>query len=109
MPNACSPTICATYCSVHRSSRRAMTEIEQLLQQTMGLDAASIGSTLIQRTVRLRMKAFGFSRAEDYRHLLEKSRAEWIELVESVLVTETWFFRDRPMFAALVRQVLEVW
>ena len=38
-----------------------MRRIEQLLRQSIGLDAASIGSSLIQRTVRLRMKSLGFN------------------------------------------------
>src|SRR5437016_1154827 len=83
--------------------------IESLLRETMGLDAASIGSALIHRTVRLRMKSLGLKRIEEYRQLLDSSRAEWNELVEAVVVTETWFFRDREPFAALVRLVLEEW
>src|SRR6266851_795178 len=84
-----------------------MIQIEQLLRETMGLDAASIGSTLIQRSVRLRMKSLGLKTMEDYQQLLENSAAEWNELMESVVVTETWFFRDREPFAALVRLVLD--
>ena len=84
-----------------------MTQIEQLLRETMGLDAASIGSTLIHRSVRLRMKILGLKRWEEYEHLLQNSAAEWNELMESVVVTETWFFRDREPFCALVRLVLE--
>src|SRR6266567_1571676 len=83
--------------------------IEKSLRETMGLDATSIGSALIHRTVRLRMKSLGLKRVEEYHRLLSSSRAEWNELVESVVVTETWFFRDREPFAALARLVLEKW
>ena len=83
--------------------------MKHLLRKTIGLDAASIGSTSIQRAVRLRMRSLGLKRPEDYEQLLEKSRAEWNELVESVIVTETWFFRDPEPFAAFVRLVLEEW
>src|SRR5258708_3211260 len=84
-----------------------MIQIEQLLRETMGLDAASIGSTLIQRSVRLRMKHLGLKTMEDYQLLLQNSAPEWNELMESVVVTETWFFRDREPFSALVRLVLD--
>jgi chemotaxis protein methyltransferase WspC len=86
-----------------------MKQVEDLLRTTIGLDSAAIGSTLIERAVRLRMKSHGLKKIEDYRRLLETSRPEWDELVESVLVTETWFFRDREAFAAFVRLVLEHW
>jgi chemotaxis protein methyltransferase WspC len=86
-----------------------MNRIEQMLGRTMGLDAASIGSSLIQRTVRLRMKSLGLKEEADYEQLLESSEQEWKELIEAVIVTETWFFRDREPFAALVRLVKEEW
>lgn len=86
-----------------------MTQIEQLLRETIGLDAATIGPTGIQRSVRSRMRSLGLKRLDDYRHLLQSSRSEWSELVESVVVTESWFFRDAGLIAALVRVVLDHW
>jgi len=86
-----------------------MRQFEQLLQRTIGLDAESIGPKSIQRAVRLRMKSLGLNRPEDYERLLETSRAEWNELIESVIVPETWFFRDPALFAAFVRHVLVEW
>jgi chemotaxis protein methyltransferase WspC len=86
-----------------------MTRIEQLLRKSMGLDSASIGSSVIQRTVRLRMKTLGLKQEADYEQLLEGSNEEWNELIEAVIVTETWFFRDREPFSALVRLVKDEW
>lgn len=83
-----------------------MTRIESLLRREIGLDAASIGSTLIQRTVRLRMKGHGLKKAEDYERLLKTSATELEELIEAVVVTETWFFRDREPFAAFAQMAL---
>jgi chemotaxis protein methyltransferase WspC len=83
--------------------------IENMLRERMGLDACSIGSTLVQRTVRLRMKALGLKKVEDYHRILESSPTEWTELVESVIITETWFFRDGEPFQAMVRLVREEW
>src|SRR5262249_18859829 len=67
------------------------------------------GSTLIERTVRLRMKHHGLSTVEEYERLVEISDAEWDQLMESVVVAETWFFRDRGPFAALAGLVREQW
>jgi chemotaxis protein methyltransferase WspC len=86
-----------------------MLPIEHMLRERMGLDACSIGSSLIQRTVRLRMKSLGLKKVDDYHRLLQSSPNEWTELVESVIVTETWFFRDGEPFTAMIRLVLEEW
>jgi chemotaxis protein methyltransferase WspC len=86
-----------------------MRTIEELLRQRIGLDAASIGASLIERSVRLRMKSLGLSRTLDYVAHLRESDVEWRQLIESVVVSETWFFRDRQAFEALVQIVLTDW
>ncbi len=86
-----------------------MHHIEALLRQEIGLDAASIGSSLIERTIRLRMKRHGLKQSEDYLTLLRDSRAEFNELIEAVVVTETWFFRDREPFNAFTQFALGEW
>jgi chemotaxis protein methyltransferase WspC len=86
-----------------------MKPIENWLRETIGLDAAAVGPGLIQRAVRQRMRSLGLKRVEDYQRSLEHSRAEWNELVESVVVPETWFFRDPEPIAAFVRLVREEW
>jgi len=86
-----------------------MKEIERALREKIGLDPASIGSSLIQRSIRLRMKSHGLKRADEYARLLVSSDTEWTELVEAVVVCETWFFRDQEPFVALGRLVVEEW
>jgi chemotaxis protein methyltransferase WspC len=86
-----------------------MKEIEQLLRQTMGLDVESVGASSLQRSIRLRMKSLGLKTVAEYFERLQSSTAEWRELVESVIVRETWFFRDHEPFSAFSRQVLEQW
>src|SRR5262245_39323346 len=79
-----------------------MERIEKMLREKMGLDGASVGSGSIQRVIRLRMKGQGISDETEYRELLTRSRNEWDELVEAVVVTETWFFRDPEAFSVVV-------
>ncbi len=86
-----------------------MQRIEALLRKEIGLDAASIGSSLIERTIRLRMKQHGLKQIEAYRELLDSSPDELRELIEAVVVTETWFFRDREPFNAFVQLVRTEW
>jgi len=82
-------------------------DFENLLKQAMGLDSASVGSTTIERAVRLRMASVGVEQIEDYWQQLRSSCHELQELIEIVVVPETWFFRDPEAFTALVRLVIE--
>ncbi len=82
---------------------------EVLLKQTMGLDAASIGTSAIERAVQQRLVACGLKDEEAYLERVRASADEVQELIEAVIVPETWFFRDREAFAALARMVYEEW
>src|SRR5580698_2052789 len=84
-------------------------DFENLLKQRMGLDSVSVGSPTIDRAVRLRMAAIGVEQVEDYWRHLSLSNEEVQELIETVVVPETWFFRDREAFTVLVRLVVEEW
>jgi chemotaxis protein methyltransferase WspC len=86
-----------------------MNPVEQLLRQTIGLHAPAIGPASLERVVNARMRTRGLTRSEDYLELLKKSPVEWNALVESVVITETWFFREPQALAALARLVLTEW
>ena len=76
---------------------------EQMLKQTMGLDAASIGSAAVERAVQERLAACRLPDPQAYWERLSRSGAELQELIEAVVVPETWFFRDPASFSALAR------
>jgi chemotaxis protein methyltransferase WspC len=84
-------------------------EFENLLQQAMGLDAASIGSTSIERAVQERLAACKLEGLPEYWELVSASESERQELIEAVVVPETWFFRDREAFTALPHIVQQDW
>ncbi len=86
-----------------------MQHVEALLRKAIGLDAASIGSSLIERTIRLRMKQHEIKRETEYHQLLRDSATEFNELIEAVVVTETWFFRDREPFNAFTQFAVGEW
>ncbi|MBU1192954.1 MAG: hypothetical protein KKE76_14760 [Gammaproteobacteria bacterium] len=83
--------------------------IEQLLQQTMGLSSASIGSSAIARAVQVRMRELVITSTDDYLRRLQSGTIELQQLIEEVIVPETWFFRDRNPFIALARYARENW
>jgi len=84
-------------------------ELEKLLQQTMGLDAATIGSASIERAVQERQAACKLRDPQAYLDRVRTSEGELQKLIEAVVVPETWFFRDREAFAAMVRMVFDRW
>lgn len=77
--------------------------VQTLLREKMGLDAASIGPAAIERAVRERMSALAGQDVQVYWEHLCASEVEQQELIEAVVVPETWFFRDREAFGALAR------
>ena len=81
--------------------------IERLLKNRIGLDAESVGRTVIERAVRQRMSALGQQSLEGYWTALGGSPREQQALVEAVVVPETWFFRYPESFSALASLALD--
>jgi chemotaxis protein methyltransferase WspC len=75
--------------------------IEDLLADRIGLDPLSVGAGLITAAVRRRMRERGLDDPAAYLALLQADSAELDELVEQVVVPESWFFRDRKPFEFL--------
>ena len=81
--------------------------IQDLLKEKMGLDTASVGVATVERAVRQRLAACGMQELQAYWPYLSASEVELQELIEAVVVPETWFFRDREAFTTLVRVALQ--
>jgi chemotaxis protein methyltransferase WspC len=84
-------------------------ELEYLLKQAMGLDAASIGSPAVVHAVKTRMSACATADLPVYEELIRTSAAEKQALIEAIVVSETWFFRDREAFVELTRIACQEW
>jgi chemotaxis protein methyltransferase WspC len=83
--------------------------LEQLLNASMGLSAASIGSAAIARAVQERLLVCNLAGPGAYLELVRGSGPELQALIEAVVVPETWFFRDPHAFTTLARIVREEW
>ena len=83
--------------------------IAALLKERMGLDAESIGVACVERAVRERLAARGLKDVLVYWEELSASEQELQELIEAIVIPETWFFRDPQAFTALVQVVREEW
>lgn len=92
----------------HHDNAALYRRFAELLHRTMGLDAASLGHNAIERAVDQRAAewyADGHAEATlaDYWDATQASPAMVQALIETVVVPETWFYRDADAFKALAR------
>jgi chemotaxis protein methyltransferase WspC len=87
----------------------AFADFANLLKASMGLDAASIGGSAVERAVLERVSACGVAGPDAYWQHVCASPVELQQLIEAVVVPETWFFRDREAFSTLVRVARQAW
>jgi chemotaxis protein methyltransferase WspC len=83
--------------------------IEELLGSRIGLDPISVGSPLILRAVRQRMKELGLDNLGAYEQRARQSEPELQALIEEVVVAESWFFRDERPFQWFGESVCTQW
>lgn len=83
--------------------------VEALLKQKTGLDATLLGAGALARAVQDRLKAQKLTDLSVYFNQLQASSQELDELIEAVIVPETWFFRDREPFILLKKYVEYEW
>ncbi|WP_320173822.1 CheR family methyltransferase [Maridesulfovibrio sp.] len=76
----------------------------KILNRAMGLAPDSLSRSGIELAVRVRMRETGSSEVS-YLSLLRTSDEELAELVEEIVVPETWFFRDSKPFELLFETV----
>jgi chemotaxis protein methyltransferase WspC len=83
--------------------------IEALLQKVIGLKVTSIGKATLDRSVQRRMRALSIEDKSAYAEKLHSSALELHELIEEVIIPETWFFRDREPFKAMTKFLETQW
>lgn len=84
----------------------ALAAIADWLGRTTGIDVTIIGDQRLQRAVQARMATLQEPSQAAYLQRLEQGGSEAEALVESLVVPETWFFRDDKPFEVLQRQAL---
>ncbi|MDJ0597794.1 MAG: CheR family methyltransferase [Crocosphaera sp.] len=83
--------------------------IEQLLAKKIGLGPDKVGQRQLIKAVTTRQKACGINKVSDYLKRLQSSAQEFQELVEQLVIRETWFFRHRQAFSLLRHYVQTEW
>jgi len=84
-------------------------EIEALLRQKIGLNPESLGARSIMRSVKRGMRAGKMQGLSDYLMGLQTSPELFESLVESIVVPETSFFRNRASFVFLRQWISQEW
>lgn len=79
----------------------SLENIERMLRQRIGLHAESVGRSAISSAVGRRMATRNISSVHEYFERLNTSTDELHELIETVVIPETWFFRDGKPFQVL--------
>jgi len=83
--------------------------IEQLLKDRIGLEPSSLGLKAVERAASERMRLLGMNSISSYAALISTSAQELEELIELVVIPETWFFRDREPFVFLADFIRAEW
>ncbi len=81
-----------------------MERFARFLHDHIGLDPASIGMSSIERAVQQRIAACRAAGPEAYLEYLRSTPDEMQSLVETIVVPETWFFRDPKAFTVVAEQ-----
>lgn len=87
----------------------SLTMIESLLEKEIGVSADAIGPEVIAKAVRLRVAECGLADIKAYFGFVKTSEEERGNLIEAVVVPETWFFRNKKSFAFLSNYVIREW
>uniref|UniRef100_A0A9E7ZU53 protein-glutamate O-methyltransferase n=1 Tax=Bosea sp. NBC_00436 TaxID=2969620 RepID=A0A9E7ZU53_9HYPH len=82
-------------------------DFEKLLRETIGLSMETVGASVIRHALKRRMAASAIPDLHAYWAFVVESPDERQELIDAVIVPETWFFRDREAFAAMIRHLRE--
>ncbi len=72
--------------------------IAQRLKEAMGLHAPTVGMMTVSSAINRRMRECEIDNDKQYLSLIISSPEEMKELIETVLIPETWFFRENQPY-----------
>ncbi len=75
-----------------------MKSIRDFLRDTIGLDHDTIGASILDSAIKKHMQSLNIENTDDYLASLQSSSVRTEELIELVVINETWFFRQPEAF-----------
>ena len=82
-----------------------LNKIKLIVKEKIGLDSSTIGDSTIEKIIQQRMHKCQIDDFEKYYHLVNDNREELSELLEVVVIPETWFFRDIRPFEIIYKKI----
>ena len=73
----------------------SLEKIQDILYKEIGLDSQTIGSSTVLHAINERIESCKLSDIESYHHKITTDKNELKELIEEVVIHETWFFREK--------------
>jgi chemotaxis protein methyltransferase WspC len=92
-----------------RTDRVETTALGELLAAKLGLDADSMGPSFLSSVARRSLHQSGYADLQTFVRAATAGGEPWQRLVEHVVVSETWFFRDEAPFDHIVDAVRTRW
>lgn len=83
--------------------------LEKRLVETLGLNAAAIGRTVLERVVSTALERVEVADTATYLERFAAASEDFESCLEELVVPETWFFRDTEPFILLIRHLCETW
>lgn len=83
-------------------------KIISFLEDRIGIDIETIGESNLTKIITDRMHQLKIDDLEMYHKILHNSQLEYKNLVELIVVPETWFFRDQASFEFLDYYVSQI-
>src|SRR5579862_8044605 len=83
----------------------SVTAIIDLLRTRIGLEPQSLGANALPEAIAQRLRTLKVADPAAYAALLASSPPDFDELVNDIVVSETWFFRGAKLFSLLAEQV----
>ena len=87
----------------------SLQKIQDILYNSIGLDSRTIGSSAVLHAVNERINSCELNDIESYHENLINNEGELAELIDEVVIPESWFFRDGEPFKMLTKFVKEEW
>ena len=87
----------------------SLKKIQDILYDSIGLDTNTIGPSAVLHAVNERINSCKLSDIESYHNNLINNEGELAELIDEVVIPESWFFRDGEPFNMLTKFVNEEW
>ena len=83
-------------------------ELVDILHKNLGLNISSIGVRTLARSINRRIKELSLADQAEYVRFVLRNQSEIKQLIDEVVIPETWFFRDSDPFVAL-RDIAGKW